>query len=170
MMFGSATDSRFELPTQPAYDHTQRAPLYLLMLAPALVILWAAFALANSNEEAIALAVGSAAIGLLTYSMQHLRVYDGGDALRLRFGPIPLFGKRIPYEKIEDAAEDRTTFWDGWGIHWVPFRGWTYNLWGYDCVRLALAGNRTVRIGTDDPAGLAEFLREKCRLPAEARC
>jgi hypothetical protein len=43
----------------------------------------------------------------------------------------------------------------------VPGRGWTYNLWGFDCVRLTFKNGRTVRVGTDDPIGLAAFLQPK---------
>jgi hypothetical protein len=49
---------------------------------------------------------------------------------------------------------------DGWGIHYVPFRGWTYNLWGFDCVVLQL-GSKTVRIGTDDADNLLAFLERQ---------
>jgi hypothetical protein len=94
-------------------------------------------------------------------------VYDAGDALVLRYGPVPMLGKRVPYDRIAAVERDRTRFIDGWGVHWVPFRGWTYNLWGYDCVRLTLTRGRTLRIGTDDPEGLSQFLQEKCRLPSE---
>jgi hypothetical protein len=46
----------------------------------------------------------------------------------------------------------------GWGIHYVPGRGTTYNFWGFACVKLVVKG-KGVRIGTDDAVQLAEFLR-----------
>ena len=49
---------------------------------------------------------------------------------------------------------------DGLGIHYVPFRGWTYNLWGFDCVVLEL-GKKTLRIGSNDADGLLTFLRSR---------
>ena len=45
-------------------------------------------------------------------------------------------------------------------IHCIPGRGWTYNLWGFDCV-VVRQGNKTTRVGTDDVAGLLAFLRTK---------
>jgi hypothetical protein len=164
-MNDTATQPRFRLPVQPEYDHVQYAPLYWLMLAPAFFLMWAAIVLANSNEEALALLAVSALIGLVAYSMHHMRVYDDGDALVLRYGPIPLFRKRTLYGRIAAVERDRSNVLDGWGIHWVPGRGWTYNLWGFDCVRLTLTNGRTVRIGTDDPEGLAEFLNRKRSAP-----
>lgn len=159
------SEPRCELPAEPEYDHIQYAPAYWLVLAPAFFLLWAAITLANNDQEAAALLAASAVLGLVAYSMHHLRVYDAGDALAVRFGPVPLFRKRVLYDRIAAVERDRSSVIDGWGIHWVPFRGWTYNLWGFDCVRLTLTNGRTVRIGTDDPEGLAQFLQEKCRTP-----
>ena len=45
-------------------------------------------------------------------------------------------------------------------IHYIPFRGWTYNLWGFACVKLTL-GRKIVRVGTDDADELAKVVREK---------
>jgi len=157
-------DDTLQLPAQPEYDHVQHAPLYWLMLAPAFFLLWVAIVLAHDAQETAVLLAASIAVALLAYSMKHLRVYDGGDSLQVRFGPFPMFGKRVPYDQIAAAERDRTRFIDGWGVHWVPFRGWTYNLWGNDCVRLTLTRGRTLRIGTDDPEGLAQFLQERCLL------
>ena len=36
----------------------------------------------------------------------------------------------------------------------------TYNLWGFDCVKLEVR-NRVIRIGSDDVENLVEFLRGK---------
>ena len=54
----------------------------------------------------------------------------------------------------------RTNIIDGWGIHYFPGRGWTYNIWGFDCVKLTL-GRKIIRVGTDDAEELAKFIREK---------
>ena len=75
-----------------------------------------------------------------------------------------MFGKRIPYGEITAVEADRTKFLDGWGVHWVPGRGWTYNIWGYDCVKLTL-GKRVIRVGSDDVGNLLGFLRTKTSRP-----
>lgn len=49
---------------------------------------------------------------------------------------------------------------DGWGIHYILGRGWTYNLWGFGCVKLTL-GRKVVRVGSDDVENLVEFLKAK---------
>jgi hypothetical protein len=94
------------------------------------------------------------------FSFVYLDVSDRGEYLQLRYGPLPLFHKRFRYARMTAATPDRTTSLDGWGIHYMPFRGWTYNLWGFDCVKVQL-GPKTVRIGTDDPQGLAQFLQSR---------
>ena len=65
------------------------------------------------------------------------------------------------------AASGRTPLLYGWGIHGTPFFGVAYNIHGRACVRVefkrrrGLFRNSHVYIGTDDPEGLAKFLRSK---------
>jgi hypothetical protein len=92
-----------------------------------------------------------------------LTISDEGDCLAVRFGPLPLFSRRIPYADITAVEVSRTTILDGWGMHYLPFRGCTYNIWGFGCVKLML-GRKIVRLGTDEPEVLAAFVREKIRL------
>lgn len=95
---------------------------------------------------------------LLGLMFAHLRVFDLGDSLSIQYGPLPLFGTSVKYADITSVAQGRSSLIDGWGIHWIPGRGWTFNLWGFDCVELELNG-RLLRIGTDDPAELTRFLQ-----------
>jgi len=96
------------------------------------------------------------------WTMEYLTIEDRGDGLYLHYGPLPLFRKSFPYRLMTRAEPGRTTILDGWGIHWVLGRGWTYNLWGFNCVVVRL-GKRTIRIGTDDRENLAAFLVRKIR-------
>ena len=49
------------------------------------------------------------------------------------------------------------------GIPFMPGRGWTYNIWGFACVKLTL-GRKIIRVGADDADELAKFLGEKTGL------
>ena len=160
-MFGSAAESTFAVSHQPEYEHTQWAPICWIILLPALAILFVVGALSGDGDVVIQLFLVGIALTVASYSFRSLRVVDEGDVLAVRFGPIPLFRKRIAYADIQAAERDRSSVVDGWGIHFVPGRGWTYNLWGFDCVRLTLTGGRTIHIGTDDQDGLARFLQQK---------
>jgi hypothetical protein len=106
------------------------------------------------------MAIVAAVLALAGLMFGSLTVRGDGEFLSLRYGPLPLFGKRIPYAEVTAVEPGRTALIDGWGIHCIPGRGWTYNLWGFGCVKLTL-GKKVIRVGTDDPEGLAAFLRAK---------
>ena len=144
----------------PEYDHIQWSSLYLLLLAPAAGLVIAA-PFVESRTDAVGMTLLGLFVGTVAYAFRCLRVVDEGDVLTVRYGTLPVFYKHFRYADIVGAEQDRSSFIDGWGIHWVPWRGWTYNLWGFDCVRLTFTNNRTVRIGTDDPEGLVRFLAGK---------
>ncbi len=142
------------------YEHTQRGYWSWLLFAIGAGCFVAAWSLRQEPlGHYICLGVS---LVLITCGLgfTHLTVRDESDALAVRFGPLPLFFTRIAYEKMIAVEPDRTMFLEGWGIHYLPGRGTTYNIWGFECVRIDL-GNRTVRIGTDDSGNLAEFLRQK---------
>jgi hypothetical protein len=108
-----------------------------------------------------AIAVGVAIVVILTASaFHHLTVEDRGEYLTIRFGPLPLFRRRVQYDNMVRVETGRTTVLDGWGIHVSLRGGWVWNLWGFDCVVVHLR-NGVLRIGTDDPIGLARFLAQK---------
>jgi hypothetical protein len=160
-MIGSGAPSTTTSVPRAAYDHTQRGHVFWFILIPALIL--SAVVSFQTNDESGklgALLIVVLLVGL-AFSFQSLRVVDEGAAIALRYGPIPLVRKRFAYSDIIVVERDRSSVIDGWGIHWVPGRGWTYNIWGLDCVRLTLTCGRTVRIGTDDPDGLERFLRER---------
>lgn len=145
-----------------SYSHTQRSPLWWLLLAVAGVIAGVGW---QSTEARIPSASLAAALAVITLTVATLTVRDTGAELQVRFGPIPLFGTSLRYDDVRSVRHARTRLIDGWGIHWLPGRGWTFNLWGRDCVEVTLSGRR-LRIGTDDPEGLAAFLTERAGIAA----
>ena len=112
-------------------------------------------------------ALGPAVAGIFVFCalvFGTLTVRDEGDHLVLRFGPVPVFGTLIRYADLTAVEPGRTSLIDGWGIHYIPWRGWTYNLWGFGCVKLTL-GKRVIRVGSDDVENLAAFLKAKIQPP-----
>ena len=144
------------------YHHTQKGPWGLMCYAFAAALLTASWAMPVPVPSMIFFAAGILML-LLAGSFGHLTVADEGDHLGIRFGPFPLFRKRIVYDNIREVEKGRTNFLDGWGIHWNPWHGWVWSIWGWDCVVLRLKRG-TIRVGTDDPDGLAEFLEERVSL------
>lgn len=112
----------------------------------------------------IILLVSGAIMLLLACCFRQLTVSDDGDNLQISFGPLPLFRRHIQLSRIEKFGQAKSTVLDGWGIHMSPSGGWTWNLWGFDCVDIWYSTDsktRKVRIGTDDPVGLEAFLKEQ---------
>lgn len=145
-----------------SYTHTQRGGLHWVLwltAAACLVGAWSAHGDGEAYAVGILLSV-AALVGALALCFYSLTVRDDGDALLVRFGPLPLFQRRVLYALIESVALGRSKFIDGFGVHWVPGRGWTWNLWGFDCVELVLDGKR-LRIGTDDRSGLMAHLQAR---------
>ena len=146
-----------------AYNHTQPGRWQYLFYAFTLATLAGAW-LARSEPPVVAMNLATAAIFALCGLMfGSLTICDEGDYLALRFGPLPLLRKRIRYADITAVEIGRSEIIHGWGIHYFPGRGWTYNIWGFACVKLTL-GRKIIRVGTDDVEELAKFLREKTGL------
>lgn len=146
------------------YRHTQTGWLHWLLYAAGGMILGGAWLTRADPAAAIILLITGLVIVLLTPAFRDMTVQDEGDCLAIRYGPLPLFRKRIPYAALTDAEPGRSSLIDGWGIHYVPGSGWTYNLWGFDCARLTVKG-RTIRVGSDDVDNLVAFLKTRIRRP-----
>jgi hypothetical protein len=144
------------------YDHTQSARLYLLLLVIAIGMFGSAFYIDEIVVQSVILCSGALML-LLAFSFCHLSVRDEVVELLITFGPLPLFKRRLKYCELEKVEQARSTIMDGWGIHMSPSGGWVWNLWGYDCVDVWYREGRKLRIGTDDPERLVEFLQEKVR-------
>jgi hypothetical protein len=144
-----------------AYLHTQKAPLWLLLYGGAVACIVLAWILPPpADSPGLIILLASALLLALASSACHdLTVADEGDCLAIRFGPLPLFRRRVRYDDIEQVEKGRSVFLDGWGIHYSVRGGWVWNIWGRDCVVVHLTGGRVLRIGTDDAENLISFLQ-----------
>jgi hypothetical protein len=141
------------------YSHTQQAPLHYLIELAAFAALVAAWLVRGDAVAVVILATVALVALVFALAFRTLTVADEGESLSIRFGPLSLFSNRIAYADITSVRSGRSSWIDGWGIHWIPWRGWTYNVWGFDCAVLDVGG-KTIRIGSDDVEGLVAFLKD----------
>jgi hypothetical protein len=108
--------------------------------------------------------LGGLVIGLslvLAYALAALRlvIEVREDALYVRFAPFVT--RRIPFSQIvrTEARTYSPVFeYGGWGIRWMPGRGWAYNVSGNRGVQLELSGRKKLMLGTRRPEQLARAI------------
>lgn len=149
------------------YEHTQTSPLSWILLVVSGGLFVGAWFVSQSGVQ-ITLAATGVLVFLLAFCFQKLTVRDEGHELSITFGPLPLFRRRVVYAEVQRAERSRTTILDGWGIHFSPSGGITWNLWGFDCVDIYFQDGRKLRLGTDDPAGLESFLKQRTNEPVSS--
>lgn len=143
-----------------SYSHTQRGPLLYILTVVALGIATLAIVIQGQSPTGWILGITAVVMLVLAFSFHTLTLCDDGQRLLVRYGPLPVFHTSIDYADIRQVEAGRSSVLDGWGIHYVPGRGWTYNLWGFACV-IIHTGKSVTRIGTDDSENLAAFLNSK---------
>jgi len=145
------------------YEHTQTAPLYLILVATGIGTFVGALLIPEQMVQIIFLASG-VLMFLLACCFRQLTVSDEGERLLIRFGPLPLFRRHVQYSEIEKVEQARSTILDGWGIHLSLSGGWVWNLWGFDCIDVWYRKGKKlkkVRIGTDETVALAALLNDR---------
>jgi hypothetical protein len=143
--------------TEIGYERIQHGGWHYLLLAIAgVMIVVAPFGRGQPAATVVMLTV-AAILVIAALMFGSLTIRDEGQWLALRYGPLPLLRKRIRYADITAVEPGRISVVDGWGIHYILGRGWTYNLWGFGCVKLSL-GRKVIRVGSGDVDGLTRFL------------
>lgn len=148
-------------PPLVTYWHRQTAPLCLLLYMLALVFFAVGYSVRYQPIVSVVLPLAGIVNLVLAAAFHHLTVADEGEALAIRFGPLPLFRTAIGYDNIRRVEIGRTTLLDGLGIHLSLHGGWVWNLWGRDCVVLHLRNGGIFRIGSDDCENLAGFIKTR---------
>lgn len=87
---------------------------------------------------------------LAIFSSLTVTVDDGGVS---HYFGANIWKRTYPITDIRAARRVKSPWYWGYGIRYYG-KGWLYNLSGPHAVELDLAGEKQVRIGTDDPDGL----------------
>lgn len=116
---------------------------------------WFVSALSPATRDAAPLLVyglfGVLIVAMLTFATLTVTVDD--TEIRVVFG-VGLVRKTIDLADVLKCEPVGIRALWGWGLHWTP-AGWLYNVGGRDAVRVVLALEKAVVIGTDDARGLA---------------
>jgi hypothetical protein len=140
---------------QPVYRHTQSGLLLSLSTLPGALALLAA-ALLCRGPLTLPLVLVALVLGAVGYVFSSLTVEVTPTELTWFFGPGAL-RKRVARAEIASARPVVNKWWWGWGIHLTP-RGWLYNVGGLEAVEITFRDGRTLRIGSDETASLAQAL------------
>lgn len=99
------------------------------------------------------------AVGVLVAVLfSSLSVEVNDSHLRFWYG-FGLFRWNILLSDIATATRSRSHWYEGWGIR-LSFRGWLYNISGFDCIEVRRTNGRAFRLGTDDPERLLSALQQ----------
>lgn len=137
------------------YHHTQIGWVLIAIITPVILVMgiWSVlYPMLAGILTAIAMLVVLILFGSLT-------VKGDNQGLSFFFGP-GLIKKQIAFRDIQSAKKVRNSWYYGWGIRWFG-RGWLYNVSGLDAIELRLRSGRTLRIGTDEPEALINFISRK---------
>lgn len=139
-----------------AYHHRQTGFIHWLVIPPGVIFTCLAL-MGRVSAPAGIIAAGVTLITTLLF--WYLTVSCDGRLLRVRFGPIGLFRINIPLGTIQSVEPATTTLLEGWGVHYSPGSGWIWNIAGRNCVKLTRLNGKALRIGTDEPDKLCQYIQ-----------
>ena len=99
-------------------------------------------------------------LGLPVVTMwMRLIIRVSGDTLHVRY--VPFRKRDIPLSEIAVAESKRyhpMRDYLGWGIRWMPRKGWVYSISGDRGVQLVFTNGRKLLLGSRKPIQLAEAI------------
>lgn len=140
------------------YKHTQIG--YLLLFIYSVVILFISYLAIVTHFNPIVLAV--LIILLITLALFPTLTVTVDDRLVKLYYGLGLIHKQFLLKEIETFRPVKNPWYYGWGIRYTP-RGWLFNVSGLSAIELHMKSGKQYRIGTDEPAGLAQAIDEALR-------
>lgn len=143
-----------------AYKHRQQGRVLRLIIVAGSVVTFIAVFLASPNVDLGLigiLLIAAGAIYALAIQLTNLTTVVDDTDLSWWFGS-GIWKKSVPLAEIASAEPVENKWWWGWGIRYYG-KGWLYCVSGLQAVEIILTSGKHIRIGTDDPLGLAEALR-----------
>jgi hypothetical protein len=136
-----------------SYQHTQPATTILVCVG----VMCAGFAIGSIFVRTLICTLVLLAISMWIFRSLTVEISD--TELTWYFGSgFPK--KTVPLAEVASAEAIRTTFLNGWGIHYTP-HGWLYIVSGYGAVAITLKSGKRFCLGTNEPEKLARQLAAK---------
>lgn len=147
------------LPETITYKHTQHAKAITLMLVVPLLVSLSVARFVPTLQYTMYIVAGL--IGTLAglFSVMTIRVSD--RFVHWSFGP-GFMRRKIALAQIQIASITRTTWLEGWGIHYTG-RGWLYNVGGFDALHITLKDGSQVLLGSNDVDTLHQAISASIR-------
>ena len=141
------------------YKHTQFGTVMVMGLSLGALLLLTLEPVITRKPSIIGILVLLAAIVL--FGSLTLEISE--SFLTCRFG-IGLIRKSFALSDIHQVEKVRNRWFYGWGIRYTP-HGWLYSVSGLDAIEVRMSGNKSYRIGTDQPEELVRALRQATSMP-----
>ena len=150
-----STESRFRM---IVYQRTQCARTLVLakLYAVLLVALVVGFLDPDTALPALALTTSILVTAMLFLGFRSLMVTVTPSELELAYS-LGWPTKRLERSRIVSVEPLGIRWWDGGGMGLIS-KGWMWNIWGVETVRLTFSDGQCLLIGTDDPEGLTSAL------------
>jgi hypothetical protein len=141
------------------YERTQVGYLTICVLFGVAILVAVTGIVAPAHRDGLLIsAVIEVILVICAVVFSKLTIKVDGEILSACFA-MGLICKKIPLAEIAACEPIRIRWWYGWGIHLTPY-GWLYNVSGLDAVAITLRNGRKFALGTDEPARLAEAIRD----------
>ncbi len=150
------------IPDISIYSHRQVGIIQIWASVGALAVLLVTSILVPEMWFLFLVTILALGCGLLFFSTLTVKITE--SAVCITFGPVPIIRKIIALEKIHEWSRVTTPWYYGWGLRYIK-NGVLYNISGYDGVEIRFQEGKRIRIGTDDPTGLTEAIRNVTGLP-----
>lgn len=139
-----------------SYQHTQTGYVIIFSLGVGLFFVAQLMFSPNFYWASMTAMIILAVCWVLFFTMT---VMIDNDVLEVWFGS-GLIRKRFSLKEIESCKVVRNPWYYGWGIHWIPKRGWLFNVSGFYAVEIKMKNGTKYRIGTNVPSELEDVIRK----------
>jgi hypothetical protein len=142
-----------------SYKHTQVGFAIIIPVVAAIIVFLVMLAAGRLMVPAWTAAVVVLVAPLMLAFFGTLTISIEGERLLAKFG-VGVVRKSIPLSRIESFQPIHMRWVHGFGIHWIPFHGWLYNVSGLKAVKIATKSGRRMYFGTDEPEALCKALEK----------